>query len=111
VTRTAYGWRLNLLRPKCRSMALGHARTASAIRHASVRKGTPLSEKISRRTLTGCKWKGLLELIEQVRARTWDTASRGSWSVCAGAGIEGQLGRVHRRVGADDASVAPKSNW
>jgi hypothetical protein len=30
---------------------------------------TPLSEKISRRTLTGCKWKGLLELIEQVRAR------------------------------------------
>ena len=30
---------------------------------------TPLSEKISRRTLTGCKWKGLLELIEEVRAR------------------------------------------
>jgi hypothetical protein len=27
---------------------------------------TPLSEKISRRTLTGCKWKGLLELIEEV---------------------------------------------
>ena len=30
---------------------------------------TPLSEKISRRTLTGCKWKKLLELIEDVRAR------------------------------------------
>ena len=30
---------------------------------------TPLSEKISRRTLTGCKWKRLLELIEEVRAR------------------------------------------
>ena len=30
---------------------------------------TPLSEKISRRTLTGCKWKKLLELIEEVRAR------------------------------------------
>src|ERR1700680_2228000 len=30
---------------------------------------TPLSEKISRRTLTGCKWRRLLELIEEVRAR------------------------------------------
>src|SRR6267143_1650853 len=30
---------------------------------------TPLSEKISHRTLTGCKWKRLLELIEEVRAR------------------------------------------
>jgi hypothetical protein len=29
----------------------------------------PLSEKISRRTLKGCDWKGLLELIEEVRAR------------------------------------------
>src|SRR6202043_83518 len=30
---------------------------------------TPLSEKISRRTLQGCDWKGLLELLEEVRAR------------------------------------------
>ena len=30
---------------------------------------TPLSEKISRHALTGCKWKRLLELIEEVRAR------------------------------------------
>jgi transposase len=30
---------------------------------------TPLSEKISRRTLSGCDWKGLLELIEEVQAR------------------------------------------
>src|SRR5215472_16675749 len=30
---------------------------------------TPLSEKISRRTLTGCKWERLFELIEEVRAR------------------------------------------
>ena len=29
----------------------------------------PLSEKISRRTLKGCDWKGLLELIEEPRAR------------------------------------------
>src|SRR6516162_3990854 len=37
---------------------------------------TPLSEKISRRTLTGCKWKRLLELIEEVRARRATAASR-----------------------------------
>src|SRR5713101_9554437 len=30
---------------------------------------TPLSEKISRRTLIGGKWKRLLELIEEVRTR------------------------------------------
>jgi transposase len=30
---------------------------------------TALSEKISRRALIGCKWKKLLELIEEVRAR------------------------------------------
>jgi transposase len=30
---------------------------------------TPLSEKISRYTLKGCDWKGLLELIEKIRTR------------------------------------------
>ena len=30
---------------------------------------TPLSEKISRYRLKGCDWKGLLELIEKIRAR------------------------------------------
>jgi transposase len=30
---------------------------------------TPLSEKISRYTLEGCDWKGLLELIERIRKR------------------------------------------
>src|ERR1700751_4914192 len=34
-----------------------------------LQSNTPLSEKISRRTLTGCKWRKLLELIEEVRAR------------------------------------------
>jgi transposase len=28
---------------------------------------TPLSDKISRHTLEGCDWKGLLELMERVR--------------------------------------------
>src|SRR6202030_3881742 len=30
---------------------------------------TPLSAKISRRIWSGCDWKGLLDLIEEVRAR------------------------------------------
>src|SRR6202035_3336366 len=30
---------------------------------------TPLPAKISRRILSGCDWKGLLDLIEEVRAR------------------------------------------
>src|ERR1700741_2378986 len=29
---------------------------------------TPFSAKISRRILSGCDWKGLLDLIEEVRA-------------------------------------------
>ena len=34
-----------------------------------VAANTPLSEKISRYKLKGCDWKGLLELIEKIRAR------------------------------------------
>jgi transposase len=30
---------------------------------------SPLSDKISRRTLKGCDWKSLLDLIEEVRSR------------------------------------------
>ena len=30
---------------------------------------TPLSEKISRHTLTGWDWKGLLELVDKIRTR------------------------------------------
>jgi hypothetical protein len=30
---------------------------------------TPLSDKISRYTLEGCDWKGLLELIDRIRKR------------------------------------------
>ena len=47
---------------------------------------TPLSEKISRRTLTGCKWKGLLELIEQVRARVSRETGRTGKLRCRGHG-------------------------
>ena len=56
---------------------------------------TPLSEKISRRTLTGCKWKGLLELIEQVRARVSRETGRTVEVVsCYEAGYDGHW--LHR---------------
>ena len=56
---------------------------------------TPLSEKISRRTLIGCKWKKLLELIEEVRARVsarrvgrskWSRATRQAMMVSGSTG-------------------------
>src|SRR5260370_349241 len=51
---------------------------------------TPLSEKISRRTLTGCKWERLLELIEEVRARVSREPGRAVEVVsCYGACYEG----------------------
>ena len=51
---------------------------------------TPLSEKISRRTLTGCKWKRLLELIEEVRARVGRETGRAVEVVsCYEAGYDG----------------------
>ena len=37
---------------------------------------TPLSDKLSRYTLKACDWKGLLELIERVRARVGNTKGR-----------------------------------
>src|SRR6202043_1261651 len=51
---------------------------------------TPLSEKISRRTLKGCDWKGLLELIEEVRARVSREPGRaGDVLSCYEAGYDG----------------------
>src|SRR6266478_3285816 len=51
---------------------------------------TPLSEKISRRTLTGCKWKKLIELIEEVRARVSRETGRAVEVIsCYEAGYDG----------------------
>jgi transposase len=51
---------------------------------------TPLYEKISRRTLIGCKWKKLLELIEEVRARvSRETARVVEVISCYEAGYDG----------------------
>src|SRR5258708_38025382 len=58
---------------------------------------TPLSEKISRRTLTGCKWKRLLELIEEVRARVSRETGRAVEVVsCYEAGYDGFW--LHRQL-------------
>ena len=60
---------------------------------------TPLSEKISRRTLKGCDWKGLLELIEEVRARvSRETGRAVEVSSCYEAGYDGFW--LHRQLEA-----------
>ena len=60
---------------------------------------TPLSEKISRHTLTGCKWKRLLELIEEVRARVSRETGRAVEVVsCYEAGYDGFW--LHRKLEA-----------
>ena len=60
---------------------------------------TPLSEKISRRTLIGCKWKKLLELIEEVRARVSRETSRAVEMIsCYEAGYDGFW--LHRQLSA-----------
>src|SRR6476619_2521548 len=60
---------------------------------------TPLSEKISRHALTGCKWKRLLELIEGVRARVSRETGRAVEVVsCYEAGYDGFW--LHRKLEA-----------
>src|SRR5260370_25405771 len=51
---------------------------------------TPLSGKISRRTLIGCKWKRLLALIEEGRARVSRETGRAVEVIsCYEAGYDG----------------------
>jgi len=60
---------------------------------------TPLSEKISRHALSGCKWKRLLELIEEVRARVSRETGRAVEVVsCYEAGYDGFW--LHRKLEA-----------
>jgi transposase len=60
---------------------------------------TPLSEKISRRTLKGCDWKGLLELIEEVRTRVSCETGRAVEVIsCYEAGYDGFW--LHRQLEA-----------
>jgi transposase len=58
---------------------------------------TPLSAKISRRILSGGDWKGLLELIEEVRARV-------SREICYEAGYDGFW--LHRQAPSSPAPSA-----
>src|SRR6266513_6533153 len=51
---------------------------------------TALSDKISRYTLDGCDWKGLLELMERVRARVAREVGRPVEMIsCYEAGYDG----------------------
>jgi hypothetical protein len=74
---------------------------------------TPLSEKISRRTLTGCKWKGLLELIEQVRARVSRETGRTVEVVsCYEAGYDGFCtGNLKRTASAITLLIRQACRW
>src|SRR5258706_1507571 len=58
-----------------------------------------VSEKIGRRTLIGCKWKRLLELIEEVRARVSRETGRAVEVIsCYEAGYDGFW--LHRQLEA-----------
>src|ERR1700681_2327479 len=60
---------------------------------------TPLSAKISRRILSGGDWKGLLELIEEVRARVSREIGRAVEVMsCYEAGYDGFW--LHRQLEA-----------
>jgi transposase len=62
---------------------------------------TPLSDKISRYTLEGCDWKGLLELMERVSTRVAREVGRPVEMVsCYEAGYDGfWLHRLLERQG------------
>ena len=72
---------------------------------------TPLSEKISRRTLKGCEWKGLLELIEEVRARVSRETGRAVEVIsCYEAGYDGfWLHRLLQAHGVHSHVIDPAS--
>jgi transposase len=62
---------------------------------------TPLADKISRHTLPGCEWKGLLELIRRVRTRVARELGRPVEMIaCYEAGYDGFW--LHRLLEGED---------
>jgi transposase len=72
---------------------------------------TPLSEKISRYRLKGCDWKGLLELIEKIRARVARELNRPVEIIsCYEAGYDGfWLHRLLEAHGVRNYVIDPAS--
>src|SRR4029077_3549060 len=72
---------------------------------------TALSDKISRYTLDGCDWKGLLELMERVRARVAREVGRPVEMIsCYEAGYDGfWLHRLLERQGVRSHVIDPAS--
>ena len=72
---------------------------------------TPLSEKISRYTLKGCDWKGLLELIEKIRTRVARELNRPVEIIsCYEAGYDGfWLHRLLEAHGVRNHVIDPAS--
>src|ERR1700730_13074106 len=76
-----------------------------------VAANTPLSDKISRYTLDGCDWKGLLELIERIRTRVAREVGRPVEMIsCYEAGYDGfWLHRLLERQGVRNHVIDPAS--
>src|ERR1700726_1534575 len=72
---------------------------------------TPLPAKISRRILSGCDWKGLLDLIEEVRARVSRETGRAVEVLsCYEAGYDGfWLHRLLEAHGVRNQVIDPAS--
>src|SRR4249919_307864 len=72
---------------------------------------TPLSSRISRRILSGCDWKGLLDLIEEVRARvSRETGRAVDVLSCYEAGYDGfWLHRLLEAHGVRNYVIDPAS--
>ena len=72
---------------------------------------TPLSDKISRYRLEGCDWKGLLELIERIRARVARELNRAVEVIsCYEAGYDGfWLHRLLEAHGVRNLVIDPAS--
>jgi len=72
---------------------------------------TPLSDKISRYTLEGCDWKGLLELIERIRKRVaQELGSSVEMISCYEAGYDGfWLHRLLESHGVRNHVIDPAS--
>ena len=72
---------------------------------------TALSDKISRYTLDGCDWKGLLELMERIRTRVAREVGRPVEMIsCYEAGYDGfWLHRLLERQGVRNHVIDPAS--
>jgi transposase len=104
---------VNNLPPAAAHDAIGRCLLAIELSKKSwiVAVNTPLSEKISRYRLKGCDWKGLVELIEKIRARVGRELNRSVEIIsCYEAGYDGfWLHRLFEAHGVRNHVIDPAS--